>query len=217
MTIDKNSYGSVALVYLLSAVAAILVLKLSDILLINIFVIVLLIAFCVWQTLFFRVPVREANGSDKLVTAVADGDIVIIKKVFEPEWLKSECIQVSIYMDFWDVHANFWPVCGEVTYYCYHPGKHFLAFKPKASEENEHTCTCIRTSEGKDVFFKQLAGGFARRIVCYSSPGMPTEAGKQCGIIKFGSRIDMFLPLDAKICVKIGDKTRACETIIAEL
>lgn len=217
MRIDKNSYGSVALVYLLSAIVAFAVLKLCSVLIVQLLILAFLLAFCIWQTLFFRVPVRDARGSDKLVTAVADGDIVIIKKVFEPEWLKKECIQVSIYMDFWDVHANFWPVCGEVTYCCYHPGKHFLAFKPKASEENEHTCTCIRTPQGKDVYFKQLAGGFARRIVCYSNPGLPTEAGKQCGIIKFGSRIDMFLPLDAKLHVKVGDKTRACETIIAEL
>lgn len=217
MRIDKNSYGSVALVYLLSALAAFIVFMLCDLVLVRIAVLAFLLAFCIWQTLFFRVPVRERYGSDKLVTAVADGDIVIVKKVFEPEWLKSECIQVSIYMDFWDVHANFWPVCGTVTYYRYHPGKHFLAFKPKASEENEHTCTCIRTKDGKDIFFKQLAGGFARRIVCYSNPGLETQAGHQCGIIKFGSRIDMFLPLDAKICVNVGDKTRACETIIAEL
>ena len=217
MRIDKNSYGSVALVYVLSAIAAFIVLKFCNVLLVQILVLAFLLAFCIWQTLFFRVPVREANGSEKLVSAVADGEIVLIKRVYEPEWLKSECIQVSIYMDFWDVHANFWPVCGEVTYYSYHPGKHFLAFKPKASEENEHTCTCIRTCDGKDVFFKQLAGGFARRIVCYSNPGLVTEAGKQCGIIKFGSRVDMFLPLDAKICVNVGDMTRACETIIAEL
>jgi len=217
MKIDKNSYGSVALVYAISIVVALLVFFLSNSIWLRIPVAVFLLAFCTWQTLFFRVPVREKNGSDKKVTAVADGDVVIIKKVFEPEWLKTECIQISIYMDFWDVHANFWPVSGEVTYNKYYPGKHFLAFKPKASEENEHTCTCIRTKEGKDVFFKQLAGTFARRIVCYSKPGLETTAGEQCGIIKFGSRIDMYLPLDAKICVKIGDKTRACETLIAEI
>ena len=92
-----------------------------------------------------------------------------------------------------------------------------LAFKPKASEENEHACTAIRTDGGKDMMFKQLAGTFARRIVCYSEPGMRTVAGEQCGIIKFGSRIDMFFPTDADIKVKIGDKVRACESVIALL
>ena len=171
----------------------------------------------VWQTMFFRVPQRERAGSEHIVTAVADGRIVINEKVYEPEFLKRECIQVSIYMDFFDVHANFWPVDGVVTYYKYHPGKHFLAFKPKASEENEHTCTCIRTPGGKDVFFKQLAGGFARRIVCYAREGLDVTAGEQCGIIKFGSRIDIYLPLDAEILVEKGQYVRACETIIARL
>lgn len=92
-----------------------------------------------------------------------------------------------------------------------------LAFKPKASEENEHTCTGILTSEGKDLFFKQIAGGFARRIVNYAKTGLKTSAGSQCGIIKFGSRIDMFLPLDAQIKVSPGEYVRASETVIAEL
>ena len=217
MHIDHNSYGSVALAYIIGAIAIILFRLIFH----NPWVfwvltaIVLLILF--WQTLFFRVPEREKAGSGNVVTAVADGRIVINEKVFEPEFLQRECIQVSIYMNFFDVHANFWPVDGVVTYYKYHPGEHFLAFKPKASEENEHACTAIRTDGGKDIMFKQLAGTFARRIVCYSEPGMRTMAGEQCGIIKFGSRIDMFFPTDADIKVKIGDKVRACESVIALL
>ncbi|MBO4756891.1 MAG: phosphatidylserine decarboxylase family protein [Bacteroidales bacterium] len=217
MHIDHNSYGSVALAYIIGAIAIILFRLIFH----NPWVfwvltaIVLMILF--WQTLFFRVPDREKAGSGDVVTAVADGRIVINEKVFEPEFLQRECIQVSIYMNFFDVHANFWPVDGVVTYYKYHPGEHFLAFKPKASEENEHACTAIRTDGGKDMMFKQLAGTFARRIVCYSEPGMRTTAGEQCGIIKFGSRIDMFFPTDADIKVKIGDKVRACESVIALL
>ena len=125
-------------------------------------------------------------------------------------------MQVSIYMNFFDVHANFWPVTGEVSYYKYHPGHYFLAFHPKASELNEHSSTAIRNSHG-EIFFKQIAGTFARRIVCYSKPGAHETAGEQCGIIKFGSRIDMYLPLDADIKVKVGDLTRAGETVIAVL
>jgi phosphatidylserine decarboxylase len=120
-------------------------------------------------------------------------------------------------MNFFDVHANFWPVTGEVTYYKYHPGKHLLAFKPKASEENEHTSVCIRTKSGSEVLFKQHAGTFARRIVNYAKPGMKVKAGEQCGIIKFGSRLDIFLPADAEVKVRIGDLTTACETVIAQL
>lgn len=217
MHIDKNSYGSLALVYLimLAILIPVAVFVKSPWIVWSVAVFLLVIGF--WQTAFFRVPVRKPAGSGNVVTAVADGRIVIKEKVYEPEYLKRECIQVSIYMDFFDVHANFWPVDGEVKYYRYYPGEHLLAFKPKASEENEHTCTAIRTPYGKDIFFKQLAGTFARRIVCYSKPGLMVEAGKQCGIIKFGSRIDMYLPLDADIKVNIGDKTRAAESVIAVL
>lgn len=216
MKIDKNSYGSIVLVYLICLIIMAPVLKWGGPWAIYPTALVLL-AICIWQTLFFRVPEREKVGDENTVTSVADGKVVIIDRVYEKEYLKRDCIQISIFMDFWDVHANFWPVTGEVTYYNYYPGKHFLAFLPKASEDNEHTCTNIRTAEGKDIFFKQLAGTFARRIVCYSKDGGDTVAGEQCGIIKFGSRIDMFLPLDAEIQVKLGEQVRACETIIAKI
>lgn len=178
----------------------------------------LLIAYIsVVQILFFRVPDRECPGTDKIVTAVADGKIVIVEKVYESEYLKCECIQVSTYMDFFDVHANYWPVDGTVSYYRYHPGKYLLAFLPKSSELNEHSSTAIRTADGREIFFKQIAGTFARRIVCYSKEGLGTKAGEQLGIIKFGSRIDLFLPLDAEIKVKVGDQVKACESVIANL
>lgn len=216
MHIDKNSYGTIALVYLVCAAIAVPVIFFCSPW-IYFPVCLLLLVICVWQTLFFRVPERNAAGSGTSVSSVADGKVVIIEKKYEPEWLKRDCIQISVYMDFFDVHANFWPVSGEITYYKYHPGKHLLAFLPKASEDNEHSCTCIRTDDGKDVFFKQLAGTFARRIVCYSKVGDRVNAGDQCGIIKFGSRIDIFIPLDSKVKVSIGDFPRACETILAEL
>ncbi len=165
---------------------------------------------------FFRVPNRVRVGEDNHVTSVADGKVVIIDKVYEDEYIKGECIQVSVYMDFFNVHVNYWPVDGEVTYYKYHPGKYMLAYLPKASELNEHTSVGMRSQYG-DVFFKQLAGTFARRIVCYAQPGNIETKSDECGIIKFGSRIDMYLPLDAEIKVKIGECVRGSETIIAEL
>ena len=217
MRLDKNTYGTVLLVYAISAVLIFLLFRFVS----NLWVVwpltLAILWVCVWQTAFHMVPTRNKVGSSTEVSAVADGKIVHIEKAFEKEVLKRECIMVSIYMDFWDVHANFWPVTGTVSYTMYNPGHHFLAFKPKASEENEHTCTCIRTAEGKEVFFKQLAGGFARRIVCCAKEGLEVVAGEQCGIIKFGSRIDIYLPLDAEIKVKLGETVRACETIIAKL
>lgn len=119
-------------------------------------------------------------------------------------------------MNFFNVHVNFWPMDGEVTYYKCHPGKYYLAFLPKASELNEHSSVGMENSFGR-ILFKQLAGTFARRIVCYAKEGEKVKKGSQCGIIKFGSRIDMYLPLDADIKVEIGDDVRACETVIAEL
>jgi len=217
MRLDKNTYGTVILVYIVCSLAASALVLFVNYLWVVVPSVVFLVAVAIWQTLFHMVPNRVKQGSDRIVTAVSDGIVVINEIVNEDEWFAGESRMISIYMDFWDVHANFWPVDGEVVYTKYHPGKHFLAFKPKASEENEHTCTAIRTSSGSEVFFKQLAGGFARRIVCYAKHGMNVKSGEQCGIIKFGSRIDIFLPVDADVKVKLGEKVRACESVVAHL
>lgn len=215
--IDKNSIGTVVLIFVISLIAINLSIIFVDTLWARWALVLFFALFAVWQTFFHMVPARKCPGSDTVVTSVSDGRVVIAEKIYESEYLKRECMMVSVYMDFWDVHANFWPVDGEVCYYRYYPGSHHLAFKPKASDENEHSCTGIRTEAGKEVFFKQIAGTFARRIVCYSRPGLKTSAGDQCGIIKFGSRVDMFLPLEAELKVKVGDVVRACETVIAEI
>ena len=176
----------------------------------------ILLYFMGFSMFFFRVPRRNVVEGDKIVTSVADGEIVVIEKVYESEHLNRECMQVSVYMNFFNVHVNYWPITGECTYYKYHPGKYMLAFLPKASELNEHTSIGVKNEHG-EILFKQLAGTFARRIVCYARPGDKGKKGDQCGIIKFGSRIDMYLPLDAEIKVKMGEKVKACETVIAEL
>jgi len=173
------------------------------------------VVFMTFVTWFHRVPSRPCPAQADDIVSVADGKVVIREKAYEKEYLKKDCMQISIYMNFFDVHANFWPCSGEVTYYKYHPGRNHLAFKDKSSDLNEHSSTAIRLSNGKEIFFKQIAGTFARRIVCYSRPGMKVKAGEQCGIIKFGSRIDIYLPLDADIKVSLGELTRACETLVA--
>lgn len=217
MKIDKNSRGTIALVFGISAVLSLIFILFVRIPWIVYPMVALLLWFCVWQIAFFRIPIRRRCGSDHLVTSVADGKVVIIEKVYEKEYIKGECIQLSVYMNFFDVHANFWPVDGTVDYYRYYPGKHFFASKPKASEENEHSCVGVVTPSGTRIFFKQIAGGFARRIVCYAKSRSDARSGEQCGIIKFGSRIDIFLPLDAEIKVSVGDYVRACETVLAEI
>lgn len=217
--IDKDSYGTIIGVWCVAAALIWCTAKFIEPLWISIPLSVFFVSMMFFITYFFRVPKRSVPEPSKsnLVTSVADGKVVILEKTFEKEYLKKECIQVSVYMDFFDVHCNFWPISGEVTYYKYHPGKYLLAFLPKSSELNEHSSTCITSEDGQDVFFKQIAGTFARRIVCYSEEGYRTNRGKQCGVIKFGSRVDIFLPLDAKIKVRLGDKVKAVESVIAEI
>lgn len=216
MKIDKDCYSLIAGYLLGTAAFAALVWWLVPSLWWRIPLLVLALVFAFFVVWFHRVPNREKVGGPTIVTSVADGKVVIVEKVYEKEYLRQECIQVSVYMNFFDVHANFWPVSGKISYYQYHPGKYLLAFLPKAAEENEHSSVAVSTDHG-EVFFKQIAGTFARRIVCYAKEGMEVESGAQCGIIKFGSRIDMFLPVGADIKVQVGDLTRACETVIAEI
>ena len=216
MVIHKDCYGTILLVWLICAPLAYLILRFIPWSFISYPLCVIPMFFMGFVLFFFRVPNRVRVGDDNHVTSVADGKVVIIDKVYEDEYIKGECIQVSVYMDFFNVHVNYWPVDGEVTYYKYHPGKYMLAYLPKASELNEHTSVGMRSQYG-DVFFKQLAGTFARRIVCYAQLGNVETKSDECGIIKFGSRIDMYLPLDAEIKVKIGECVRGSETIIAEL
>lgn len=215
--VDKDSHGTIGISW---AIVALLIACAAHFIhnpFIYIPIIILLLVFAIFVFWFHRVPDRETpEGDGKVITSVADGKVVIVDKVYEKEYFKDDRIQVSVYMDFFDVHTNFWPMDGEISYYKYHPGKYLLAFLPKASEKNEHSSTVIRNDHG-EIEFRQIAGTFARRIVCYSKEGDKVERGKQCGIIKFGSRIDIFLPLDAEVKVKVGEFTRACETVIAVL
>ena len=216
MRIHKDCLGTILSTCSVALLVLILVLIFIDSRPISTIICSVILSFIYFVVWFHRLPERERNEQSNLVSAVADGKIVIIEKVFEKEYLQKECIQVSIYMDFFDVHSNFWPMTGEISYYKYHDGRYLLAFHPKASEKNEHSSTAIRNEHG-EILFKQIAGTFARRIVCYSEEGKMVESGGDCGIIKFGSRIDYFLPLDADIKVKVGQHTIASETVIAEL
>ena len=216
--IDNDSYGTILGSWVVCAILIWLTAHFIKSLWISIPISTILVVFMVFITYFFRVPNRTAPEleNDRLVTSVADGKVVIVEKVFEKEYLQRECMQISVYMDFFDVHCNFWPINGKVTYYKYHPGRYILAFHPKSSELNEHSSSCLQNAYG-EVFFKQIAGTFARRIVCYSEPGNMENRGDQCGVIKFGSLIDLYVPLDAEIKVQLGDKVRAVESILAVL
>ncbi len=176
MRIDKDSHGTIAKVCIISLLIAGAALWFIPLWAVSIPIASVFFCLACFTVYFHRIPRRNIVGSERIISSVADGKVVILEKAFENEYLKRECIQVSIYMDFFDVHANFWPMTGEVTYYKYHPGKYLLAFKPKASEENEHSSTAIKNQYG-EIFFKQIAGTFARRIVCYNYnlPGFPFQ------------------------------------------
>jgi phosphatidylserine decarboxylase len=167
---------------------------------------------------FFRVPIwRETTLEENAVLAPADGEIAANEEVMEDEYFHDKRRQISIFMSIYDVHINFFPFDGEVTYYKYHPGKFLVAFKPKSSTDNEHNTIILKDKKGREILVRQIAGFVARRIVCDLEPGDEAIAGEELGMIRFGSRVDVFLPLDADVKVKMGDRTTGKETVLARL
>lgn len=166
---------------------------------------------------FFRKPTRTTPVNNKHVIAPADGKVVVIEEVVETEYFNSPRRQVSIFMSPINVHINFNPISGLVTYFKYHPGKYLFAWHPKSSTENERSTIVVKHNNGTEVLFRQIAGALARRLCWYVQEGTQVEQGNEFGFIKFGSRIDIFLPLDAKILVNIDDRPVGGETVIAEL
>jgi phosphatidylserine decarboxylase len=167
---------------------------------------------------FFRVPVwRKTTIEEDAVLAPADGEIAANEVVMEDEYFHDQRRQVSIFMSIYNVHINFFPFDGEVTYYKYHPGKFLVAFKPKSSTDNEHNTIILKDKKGREILVRQIAGFVARRIVCDLQPGDEAVAGEELGMIRFGSRVDVFLPLDAEVNVKMGDKTFGKVTVLAKL
>lgn len=166
---------------------------------------------------FFRNPVFEITQNTKHVLAPADGKVVVIEEAEEAEYFKSRRRQISIFMSPVNVHVNRAPVSGVISFFKYHPGKYLVAWHPKSSTENERTTVAVKMENGVEVVFRQIAGALARRIKWYIKEGQSIEQGQEFGFIKFGSRVDIFLPLDAKVAVKVGDLTKGGRTIIAEL
>ncbi len=166
---------------------------------------------------FFRLPIFEIQKNEAHVIAPADGKVVVIEETEETEYLKSKRKQVSIFMSPINVHVNRMPVGGTISYFKYHPGKYLVAWHPKSSTENERTTVVAKMKNGTEILFRQIAGALARRIKWYVQEGQTLQQGDEFGFIKFGSRVDIFLPLNAKILVKPGDITKGGKTVIAEL
>lgn len=166
---------------------------------------------------FFRNPPRKITKGDHLVVAPADGKIVVIEEVEETEYFKDKRIQVSIFMSPINVHVNRTPTDATVKYFKYWPGKYLVAWHPKSSTENERTTTVFESKTGVEYLVRQIAGAAARRIVWYVEQKQKFNQGEDFGFIKFGSRVDVFLPLGTKINVKLNEKMRGGETILAEI
>jgi len=179
-------------------------------------ILLITISFWIFILSFFRIPSRVHTIQEGAVVAPADGEVVVIEEVQADEYFSDRRIQVSIFMSPLNVHVNRNPVSGEVVYSQYHPGKYLVAWHPKSSTENERHSVVYKT-QGKEILVKQIAGALAKRIVNYLKPGQQVKQTEEMGFIKFGSRVDLLLPLDAKILVKLGDKPQGGVTVLATL
>ncbi|MFA6806567.1 MAG: phosphatidylserine decarboxylase family protein [Bacteroidales bacterium] len=166
---------------------------------------------------FFRIPVRELVHNPDQIISSADGTVVVVERVVEPEFLKTECIQISTFMSPNNVHVNRYPISGKIIYTNYHNGKYLIAKHPKSSTLNERTTICIETEKGTRIIVRQIAGALARRIVCYAKEGQEVRQGDEIGFIKFGSRVDVFIPLEANVHVEIEDKVKGGLSVLATL
>ncbi|TNE54156.1 MAG: phosphatidylserine decarboxylase family protein [Bacteroidetes bacterium] len=165
---------------------------------------------------FFRVPKRNCEAQENDIMCPADGQVVVIEEVEETEYFHDRRIQISIFMSPLNVHANYHPIKGIVKYVKYHPGRFLVAWHPKSSTDNERSTVVVEHPNGEEILFRQIAGAVARRICYYVGENQEVKAGEEFGFIKFGSRIDIFLPLNSKINVKIGEKVRAKLNKLAE-
>lgn len=165
---------------------------------------------------FFRNPKRKAKINDNIIISPVDGKVVAIEKVYEKEYFKDERIQISIFMSPLNVHVTRYASSGKIKFSKYHPGKYLVAWHPKSSEKNERTTVVIENNIFGEILYRQIAGAVARRIVNYAKVGDEVVQGTDAGFIKFGSRVDLFLPLDSKIKVEIDQIVKGAEDIIAE-
>lgn len=181
----------------------------------KIFIQIISLLILIFILQFFRNPKRNTVISDDKILSPVDGKVVIIKKVFEKEYFKDERLQISVFMSPINVHVTRYPSSGEIVFSKYHPGDYLVAWHPKSSEKNERTTIVLKTKTFGEILYRQIAGALARRIVNYAKVGANAIQGEDAGFIKFGSRVDLFLPLDSKVKVKLNQKVIGGETVIS--
>ena len=217
MAIHKEGYKIIAIVSLILITLNFISFSFIPVPFIYWTLLVFSVLFLIFILRFFRKPTREILLNENTVFAPCDGKVVVIEQTEENEYFKDKRIQVSIFMSVWNVHINWFPIGGVIKYYKYHPGKFLVAHLPKSSTENERTTVVVENKNKQQILFRQIAGIVARRIICYAEEGKIATQNSEVGFIRFGSRVDIFLPLDAKINVELGQKTIGTQTIIATI
>jgi len=212
----KEGHNIIAISFILIALINVISRNFIDNSTINYTIGIITIVILVLILQFFRNPKRVAIIDDNIISSPVDGKVVAIEKVFEKEYFKDERIQISIFMSPINVHVTRYALSGKVNFSKYHPGKYLVAWHPKSSEKNERTTVVVENKVFGEVLYRQIAGALARRIVNYAKVGETVLQGTDAGFIKFGSRVDLFLPLDSKIKVEIDQIVKGAEDIIAE-
>lgn len=213
MTLHKEGFATILLsIIIFLAINTVSYLFLPRVVFYIILAVTAIILFLVIN--FFRNPRRHSVEADGAILAPADGTVVVIEETYEPEVLKCQCLQVSIFMSLFNVHINWFPIAGRVKYYKHHNGNFMAAYLPKSSTENERSSVVIERPNGTQILVRQVAGAMARRIVCYAEEGKNVKQSEQMGFIKFGSRVDLYLPLGTQIDVKLKDKVTGSQTIL---
>ncbi len=218
MTIHKEGYTTIAIsILFIFVINAFVEYKFWDMVWLRWFVYILSFALFITVLQFFRNPGRVFTNGDNLIICPADGKVVVIEETEEGEYFKDKRLQVSIFMSPINVHINRNPISGLVKFFKYHPGKYLAAWNPKSSTENERTTTVVEHKNGTPILFRQIAGALARRIVWYIKEGDQVVQTEQFGFIKFGSRVDIFLPLGTDVKLVMGQVVKGGVTVLAEL
>ena len=216
MRIHKEGYTTIIIAIAFLTIINVISFKLIPFLLIHVFILLISLVFFYLILHFFRNPERKVLVSNKDIMAPSDGKLVVNEEVFENEFLKANCVQLSIFMSPLNVHKQWYPVNGKIIYSKNHPGKYLVAWHPKSSTENERSTIVIETENSQKILFRQIAGAVARRICNYAKEGQTVDQNMEAGFIKFGSRIDVFIPKSAKIKVNLNDLIIGGKTILAE-
>lgn len=216
MKIHREGFATISLVFLVLLVINGAVFYWFDSAALTWSLLAISVVFFLFIVSFFRLPARKNTEGENLVISPCDGKVVVIEEVYEPEYFKDKRLQVSIFMSPANVHVNRNPISGEVKLSQYHPGKYLVAWHPKSSTENERHSVVIGNGKA-DILIRQIAGALARRIVNYLKPGMQVSQNEEMGFIKFGSRVDLYLPLGTEVTVQLEQVVRGGQTVIAKL